>query len=88
MCQGQGQGIGGIWFRHFRQPQHPLNHFGDREFLRGAITDNGLLHFSRGHLIDFQSGLGDRGDGSAASLPHNQRGLQVLSVKESLDDAD
>jgi len=43
MRQGNGQGVGGVRGGRGGQLQKALNHFGDGEFLRGAVADMACL---------------------------------------------
>ena len=87
MGERQRQRVGGVGRGRFGQVQHALHHLGDGQFLRRAVADDGLLHLARGDFVNLQAGLGDGRQRRAARLAHDQRGLQVLRVKQALDHA-
>ena len=87
MGQRQRQRVGRIRRGQFGQVQHALHHFGHRELLRGAVADDGLLHLARRQFINLQAGFGDGGQRRAAGFAHDEGGLQVLRVEQSLDHA-
>ena len=67
--------------------QHPLNHFGHGEFLRCAVSDDGLLHFPWSHFEDLKARLGNSRKCRAARFSHHHGGLEILRVKNSFNDA-
>ena len=83
----QRQCIGGIGGRRIGQMQHPLDHLGDSELLRGTVSHNGLLHLARRDFINLESCLRRRDQARAAGFAHDERRLQILRVKKSLDHA-
>ena len=87
MCKSQGERVRGVGRRWLGQTQHALNHFGDGQFLGRAIPDDGLFHFTRRKFVNFQAGLRNRGQRRASRLAHDERGLQILGVEQSFDDA-
>src|SRR5688572_21041936 len=60
--KSQGEGISRVRRGRFGKLQHALDHFGDREFLRGSVTDDGLFYFSRRDFEDFEACFGGGGE--------------------------
>src|SRR5687768_171980 len=85
--EGQGERIGGVGGGWFGKLQHALDHFGDGEFLRGSVTDDGLFYFSRRDFEDFEASFGGGGEAGSAGLAHDQGRLQILRKEEAFDRA-
>lgn len=86
--EGEGEGVGGVGFRSFGEVEHALDHAGDGGFLGGAVADDGLFHFARGDLDNFEAGFGGGDEGGAAGLAHDEGGLQIARVEEAFDNAE
>ena len=87
MRERQRQRVRRVGRGRFGQIQHPLDHFGDGGFLRRAVADDGLFHLAWRDFKNFQTGLGNGRERRAARFTHDERGLQILRVKESFDNA-
>jgi len=88
MNQRQRQRVRRIGRGQFGEVQHPLHHFGDGEFLRRAVADDGLFHFAWGDFKNFNSSFGNRRHCCTARLAHDEGGLQILREEKSFDHAD
>lgn len=88
MDQCQRQRVRRVGRGQFGEVQHPLHHFGNGEFLRRAVADDGLFHFARGDFKNFNSSFGDRRHRRASRLAHDEGGLQILREEKSFDHAD
>src|SRR5260370_37408726 len=77
VSQRQGQRVRGIGRGRFGQVEHPLHHFGGGEFLRRALTDNGLLHLARRDFVNLQAPLANGGQARPAPLPPAQGRLPI-----------
>src|SRR5262245_20108203 len=88
ISEGKGEGVGGVRRGRFWQREEALDHFGDGGFLRRAVANDGLLHFSRSDFVNFKARFGDRSQGGSPSFAHDESGLEILGVKQAFDDTD
>ena len=59
MSEGKGKSVGGVGCGRFGQGEEALDHLGNSGFLRRAVANNGLFHFSRSDFVNFETGFGN-----------------------------
>ena len=86
--EGDGQGVGSVGGREFRQSKHALNHLCNRQFLSATESYNRLLHPPWRMLINLQPRLRHHRECRATRLAHDQRRLKILRKEQTLNRTD